>query len=210
VSLRPHTINQLNNFIAGWYLEDTSICDELIAYYQQSPEKRAGIMSGGDGSLDKNRKDSTDVTLAPGDLAQRYVRAVHSVAKEYTTLYPYSTKLVPWGVVEPIGVQHYHPGGGYHAWHFERDNTTDQIARRHLVFMTYLNDVDDEGGTTFFYQNLTTKPEKGLTLIWPADWTFTHKGVVSPTQHKYIVTGWFSTYTQEQFMNMRNRMQQAR
>jgi hypothetical protein len=34
-------------------------------------------------------------------------------------------------------------------------------------------------------------PRKGLTLIWPAIWTHPHRGVVSPTQTKYIATGWW-------------------
>jgi hypothetical protein len=50
-----------------------------------------------------------------------------------------------------------------------------QGASRHLVFMTYLNDVDDEGGTEFFHQKLVVQPRKGLTLVWPADWTFMHR-----------------------------------
>jgi len=33
-----------------------------------------------------------------------------------------------------------------------------------------------------------------LTLIWPTDWTFTHRGVPSLTEEKYIVTGWFNFY----------------
>ena len=57
--------------------------------------------------------------------------------------------------------------------------------------MTYLNDVDD-GGTEFLYQNLITPAEKGLTLIWPAGFTHTHRGVVSQTKTKYIATGWYS------------------
>ena len=56
--------------------------------------------------------------------------------------------------------------------------------------MTYLNDVTDAGGTEFCHQNLIVQPKKGLTLIWPADWTFTHRGVPSPTQEKIITTGW--------------------
>ena len=44
-----------------------------------------------------------------------------------------------------------------------------------LVFMTYLNTVTDLGGTAFKYQNLEVQAEKGLTLIWPSDWTHTHK-----------------------------------
>jgi hypothetical protein len=58
--------------------------------------------------------------------------------------------------------------------------------------MTYLNDVQDAGETAFYHQDVLIKPEKGLTLIWPSDWTFTHKGIPSPTEDKYIVTGWFS------------------
>jgi hypothetical protein len=41
--------------------------------------------------------------------------------------------------------------------------------------MTYLNDVDDGGGTEFFHQRLVVQPRKGLTLVWPADWTFMHR-----------------------------------
>ena len=57
--------------------------------------------------------------------------------------------------------------------------------------MTYLNDVENEGGTEFPNQNIIIKPQKGKTLIWPADWTYSHKGIVAPTEDKYIITGWF-------------------
>jgi hypothetical protein len=67
-----------------------------------------------------------------------------------------------------------------------------KVLDRHLVFMTYLNDIEDHGETEFYHQMLKIKPEKGLTLIWPADWTFTHRGNPSPSEQKYIVTGWFN------------------
>ena len=62
---------------------------------------------------------------------------------------------------------------------------------RHLVFMTYLNTVDD-GGTHFYYQKLKTKAKKGLTLIWSSAWTHTHRGIISKTKEKYILTGWYN------------------
>ena len=62
-------------------------------------------------------------------------------------------------------------------------------ANRHLVFMTYLNDVFDEGGTEFFYQKIKAQPRKGLTLIWPVDWTHLHRGIaVERGKHHH---GWF-------------------
>ena len=203
--MRPHPVNSLNNFIAGWYLDDKSICDALIQYHEDSPAKREGIMAGRGGKVDKEAKDSIDVALPPSQLASAYLELLNRAAEKYAEKYPWSVKLVPWGVVEPIGIQHYKLGGGYKIWHFERDNSNDQIARRHLAFMTYLNDVEGGGGTEFFHQALTVQAEKGLTLIWPAEWNFTHRGVVSQTQEKYIITGWFSTYTREQYEKLRRR-----
>jgi hypothetical protein len=57
--------------------------------------------------------------------------------------------------------------------------------------MTYLNDVTDGGETEWEYQKIKIKPEKGLTVIWSADYTFSHRGITSLTQTKYITTGWY-------------------
>ena len=56
--------------------------------------------------------------------------------------------------------------------------------------MTYLNDVNDGGATYFSHYDLEVKPIKGLTLIWPAEWTHAHRGNVLKTGLKYIITGW--------------------
>ena len=42
------------------------------------------------------------------------------------------------------------------------------------------------------YQKLKTPAKKGLTIIWPAEWTHTHRGIVSNTKEKIIVTGWYN------------------
>ena len=34
--------------------------------------------------------------------------------------------------------------------------------------------------------------KKGKTLIWPTDFTHTHRGVISLSKEKYIITGWLS------------------
>ena len=56
---------------------------------------------------------------------------------------------------------------------------------------TYLNNVKVGGETEFKYQNLKVKPKKGLSLIWPTDFTHVHRGIVAPKEDKWIVTGWF-------------------
>ena len=78
---------------------------------------------------------------------------------------------------------------GVRTFHFERGGSKSTILR-HLVLL--LNTVDDGGETEFFYQQYKCKAVKGKTVIWPADWTHTHRGIVAPTEDKYIITGWYS------------------
>ena len=87
-------------------------------------------------------------------------------------------------------IQYYPPNGGYKTWHNERDIYSQH--QRSLVFMTYLNDVADGGGTEFmWYPDFKVTAKKGLSLIWPTDFTHTHRGVISEHE-KYIITGWFN------------------
>ena len=211
MSLDPHRINAENSFIGGWYLDDAGICDDLIGYFKTAPAKTQGLMSGnyGKGNLDTSGKDSIDANLPAGELATRYITVLNRVAREYAALYSYCVKLVPWGIIEPIAIQHYKPGGGFKIWYFERDNSDELITKKHLAFMTYLNTVEDGGGTSFLYQGVTLRAEKGLTLIWPVEWTHTHKGEVSHTEEKYIITGWFSTYTRQEYEFIRQQRARA-
>jgi hypothetical protein len=189
--MKEHPVNSLDNFIAAWTADDTTICDRLIQYFKDNPTKFAGKTSGG---VVPAQKDSTDCAVQ-GRIADEYLDWLQKVVNKYTEKYPQSNMYAPWGIVENFYVQHYAPNGAFHAWHTERAHAEFPYAQRHLVFMTYLNDVTDAGETEFFHQRLRMRPQKGLTIIWPADWTFTHRGIPSPSQDKYIVTGWLSYMT---------------
>ena len=90
--------------------------------------------------------------------------------------------------LEHYNLQHYKPSEGFYMWHKENNGEPD-VLHRHLVFMTYLTDTSD-AGTEFMTQNITVPCERGVTLIWPAAWTHTHRGQISLTNEKTIVTGW--------------------
>lgn len=183
----------VNNFIFSEYLNDISICDKLINYYNNS-EKFIGKIGNGH-TVDVSIKDSTDCHLDPNNqLFKNYIDQLIFVVNLYKEKFAFCDRYSPWGITEHINIQHYAPTQGFKSWHTERVGATFPNCFRHLVFMTYLNDVTDEGETEFFYQNIKFKPRKGLTLIWPADWTYTHRGVPSQTQEKYIITGWFSFF----------------
>lgn len=187
--MKQHYINELDNFMGAWYLDDTSICDRLIDFHKNSPNQHQGTIGKG---VNPSVKDSTDVELKDDIVMIEYFDQLKLVTAEYIKKYPWCNGYNPFALTQVALVQHYKPTSAYFGWHSERIGTREIATTRHLVFMTYLNDVDDGGETEWFHQNLKIKPEKGLTVIWPTDWTFTHRGVASPTQDKYIVTGWFN------------------
>ena len=193
--MREHEVNKLDNFIMGWYLDNNEICDTIIEFYKNNPNKKLGtVYDNSDRLFDQNRKLSIDCALNENDsLMSLYVKDVLTqVMPLYIKKYNYCQEYGKFLNKEGTNVQYYPPNGGFFVWHCERSTGKFPSTTRHLVYMTYLNDVDDGGETEFYYQNVKIKPEKGLTLIWPADWTFTHRGLPSPTEEKYIVTGWFN------------------
>ena len=44
----------------------------------------------------------------------------------------------------------------------------------------------------WLYQNYKTEAVKGLSVLWPSDFTHTHRGIITNEYEKYIVTGWLN------------------
>jgi hypothetical protein len=81
---------------------------------------------------------------------------------------------------------------GYHFWHCEHFNR--ETGPRVLAWMIYLNDIPaGEGETEFIWQKLRVQPEAGKCLIWPTQFTHTHRGNPVYSTTKYIATGWYTS-----------------
>jgi len=182
----------MSNFIYQFNI-DKSICNELIKYHLNSTEKVPGRITGN--KIDKNVKDSIDLCIYPDSeisFVKDYYKELEKGLLQYYDLHFILKEKMSVQTKEPFIIQHYYPGGGFKTWHFERSDLGEPIITRTLVFMTYLNDVTDQGETEWYFQKVKIKPKKGLSVIWPADWTHTHRGIPSPTEEKYIATGWFN------------------
>ena len=191
------------HFIHGGFI-DPSICDDIVSYFDSNPARHSvGEVYGGceehSGNLQQDAltKQSTEIHFSPNNpedyaLLQEYIKQLNEVVALYEKRFSRASYMERYGIVESVNLQVYKEGEGFHKWHCERRGQTNMT--RCLVFMTYLNDVED-GGTEFMYQDLITPCKKGLTLIWPPDWTHTHRGQISHTKKKYILTGWFNYLT---------------
>jgi len=183
-----------STFMGGWYIP-YDICDELIDYYnflkkwKYTMEGTVGDEKKGT-TVKKEDKESFDVSFDKDCLSHttnRYMKSLQSVLEKYIEKYPKSNAVSSFQV-ESFNIQWYPKKGGFKEWHTENSGQHHSVLR-HLVFMTYLNSLEN-GGTEFFHQDLKVDAEKGLTLIWPATWTHFHRGVITD-QEKYIITGWF-------------------
>ena len=186
-----------NSFIDAYQIIDTTVCDDLIDYWKTSPLQTPGRNYNSSGNIEVNKeiKDSIDVPIYPNEqtaVFRKYTTELQKAVNSYIDKFSACNWSGPWKIIEVSTIQYYPTGGGYKSWHSERGVNAYPITTRHLAWMTYLNDVDESGETEFLYQEIKFKPKKGLTLIWPADWTHTHRGIPSLTEEKYIITGWFN------------------
>jgi len=181
------------NFIGSWFLNDTTICDNIITFF----EKNKKLQHQGTTGIGVNikYKKTTDITINPNtlkepnyELFQNYFEKLQECYLDYKDQWPFLKNFLNKVNIGSFNVQKYLPGDHFSNLHSERT----QLAALHRVFafMTYLNDVDDGGTTDFEFYKLKVKPEKGKTLIWPAEWTHAHTGSVLKSGSKYIITGW--------------------
>jgi hypothetical protein len=168
-------------------------CEDLINIFEKNNKYQVeGLIGNG---INKSVKESTDFHFDDDNLkiVQRIYgeRIPDMLDAMLVEMYKYMDQFPIFEMttvsIDSFNLQKYEPGQGFHKWHYE--STTDKI--RLFVWMIYLNDVPD-GGTQFMMQERTVKAEQGKLLFFPADWTYTHKGEVSNTTTKYILTGWIS------------------
>ncbi len=100
-----------------------------------------------------------------------------------------------------INIQKYEKNvGGYPHWHSEQFPQAghNEALHRVVLYMFYLNDVEEGGETEFFYQNRKLTPKRGTMVIAPAGFTHSHRGNMPTSGDKYIATSWIMFNRAEQ------------
>lgn len=181
----------------------SDICDRLIELYESSEDKH----SQGKTNIGHKPewKESTDIDIGGqflddelwGPVINDVIGVLGNCLKDYKKKYTrYDAEpnfggldaIDAWGLEENFNFQKFKPGQGYKVWHCETSNI--KSSERVLVWMIYLNDVYDKGGTEFLLQDMVMEARKGRLVLWPPYWTHFHKSQVSPSETKYILTGW--------------------
>lgn len=172
------------------------MCKSIIAKFNADERKSPGLTGAG---YQPKAKRSTDLIISGKEEWKEEDALFFDVlAKNHPTYQTHVDKAMNgessiqiFGTpdVKDSGyqVQKTVPGEEY-IWH--HDSVTADAYTRVLTYIWYLNDVP-EGGETEFYDGTLIQPKRGRMVLFPATWTFMHRGR-TPASDKYIVTGWMS------------------
>tara|TARA_B100001250_G_scaffold391388_1_gene392200 strand:- start:326 stop:925 length:600 start_codon:yes stop_codon:yes gene_type:complete len=189
-------ISNLNpNFISSWIIKPLSLCDDLIEYFElNQANQNKGVTGSG---LDTDKKDSLDIVIRPkeiilpkNEIFKKYFEKLFECHSDYISQWPFINTISQTYEIGSFNLQRYTPGQHFKRIHTERSGIG--TLHRVFVFMTYLNNVKEGGSTYFNHYDLEVQPQKGLTLIWPAEWTHAHRGNILNAGKKYIITGWIN------------------
>lgn len=179
------------------YYCDESIVNGMTQLYRDVEATGKGIRPGtvGQNKVREDYKKCTDlffneipdtgITYTPAYRDMDYLDHVLTAVRNYSDLYLYNEPLEFFSAPK---FQFYKPGEAFFADHFD---ALGPEQGRVVAFITYLNTITDGGGTHFIWQDQTVDAVAGKTVLFPAGYTHRHKGVVSPTEEKLIITGWF-------------------
>ena len=182
---------------------EKEFCEEVIKKFEKDDRK----YQGGVGDLNQynpNLKKSMDLHISSfeewKDEDEIFYKALGEGVKEYAqqdfltaldkddttsnTIELFSRPLHDSG----YQIQRTDPGG-YYKWHQDWTYRKD-LGSRVLTYIWYLNDITEGGGYTDFLDGTRITPKQGTLLLFPATWTYYHRGFPPEKETKYISTGW--------------------
>jgi len=179
-----------------------TLCDDIIIMYELENTKYPGQTISG---VHKDIKDTTDMIIPKKDI--KWCKIEEFLYKELNTSIAEYYDFISGNVfkdtdnkynffdiniihTDSFMVQKYNKQEGKYIYHC--DSLVEYSNNRHrvLTFLWYLNDVQIGGETEFWGGEYQIKPQKGKLIIFPACWTYPHRGKIPLSSDKYIITGW--------------------
>jgi hypothetical protein len=171
-----------------------TLCEEFIEKFENDSNKTPGTI--GPGRIDCNIKKTTDLLIYPKDTWKGVYRQLEQYLAQSIKLYlnylyrdvyngndfVFRNTFVEDNLnITGFQIQKYNIGD-YFNWHVD-----DKFGEKRLLgYIIYLNSSD---GCTEFLNGGKVKSETGKILLFPATWTYAHRGQIIKQSAKYIITG---------------------
>jgi Rps23 Pro-64 3,4-dihydroxylase Tpa1-like proline 4-hydroxylase len=174
---------------------DENICEKIIQKFLSEKNKYDGITFSG---LNKSIKNTTDFHLKLNHCDEewiKYDKILFEALNKCLNLYreKYKAFQITYKDLKDTGfqIQYYKKNEGFYIDH--HDFNSEKGNYRVLTYLFYLNDVNVGGETDFLFGRIRVKPKIGKCVLFPASWTFPHKGCMPISNDKFVITGWLLT-----------------
>ena len=191
------------NFIGVWSFENHKFCDDIIEFFEHNPTMHSDV-----GFVDyKDEKRKVKYEKKFVDAKQTIIRRENLEEESFSPILEYLNNnlkkcyqdyISRWTTLarQDIGlssdmaiVRFKKSQKEYNEYSYRRKSGENLIDT--LNFRTFLNTPIDGGEINFYYYGLSFKPVKGLTLIYPTDWTHANisENLPDKKQDSYMITG---------------------
>jgi len=162
-------------------------CDRVVQYFEEGRDQQqrngSSVRSGLSESswLERDLSECTEFNFR---------NIVHNCLRHYKAVYEKDCGIRPAlpepPSLAPLIVKRYDPGGTDRFQpHFD---SIGPVANRYLVFLWYLNDVQQGGETEFVDLGINSSAVKGKLLMFPPYWMYRHAGLPPISNAKYILS----------------------
>ena len=135
-----------------------------------------------------SRAHSSAIMKAHNDVAYAYVKALEEVKRQYT--YGGEQSHMDYCCDEGFQLFKY-PEGYYYKEHVDHGIANEEMQKRQITTVLYLNDNYVGGEITFPRQGISYKPEIGEVVVFPSNYTHPHIAEEIKEGTKYSCVTWF-------------------
>ncbi len=189
------TKNQPTSFIGSWIIEDNTLIDDIVSFFDKNHERHTPSVSK-NGKIDKKQKNFIGFKINVKEINENKIECISNFIRILTSCYKDYKKnwdfLNKWEklYLDEVSFEKHLIAGHHLAFHCDKMNIN--TSHKLFTWAFYLSDFEkDEGSIDFKYLNFSVTPKKGTLLIFPSDWTHIHRENVMKKNEKYVLKGCF-------------------
>lgn len=166
---------------------DPKLCRHVVQTFESMPQLQVPNGIGARPGLEQSGWVEMDVSRLP---EPRFHAFIVAQVQEYYAKYNQACRLTlpisPIHRLSDVIIKRYRPGGTEKFQvHFD---ALREVSNRYLVFLWYLNDVEQGGETEFPDLGVKVKAAAGRLLMFPPYWLYQHAGLPPVSGDKYIMS----------------------
>jgi len=169
-------------------------CDKLIDWFRKTPQLYTkNTVQTRDGVVEDSEAKVCEQAWMPNGsvIDNEFFEIVKRGLHNYLNAIP----VVPLGheiSSASYCVRIYKKGEGFFDTHVDNIGGSNPLSDRLFAHILYLNDVKKGGETEFPNLGVSVPPKKGMSLMFPCNFMYRHRGLIPQSHHKYVATAFIT------------------